>query len=133
MRAGQRHDRETGSAVVEFALVLPIVLLVLLAVVQVGALARDRLLLTQAARAGAREAAIEADDGSTTDAVRAAAAALDPARLGVTVSRTGTRGSPVSVHVTYEERIVGALAGWLFPSTVTLTGDATSMQEFGPT
>jgi Flp pilus assembly protein TadG len=131
-RAGRRRVGERGSAVVEFALVLPIVLLVLLAVVQVGALARDRLLLTQAARAGAREAAILADDAATISAVRAAAAALDPSRLTVAVARTGTRGSPVSVHVTYEERIVGALAGWLLPSTVMLAGDATSRQEFGP-
>jgi Flp pilus assembly protein TadG len=44
---------ERGSAVVEFALLLPIVCLVLLAVVQVGVLASDQLVITQAARAGA--------------------------------------------------------------------------------
>jgi Flp pilus assembly protein TadG len=128
----RRSDRERGSAVVEFALVLPIVLIVLLAVVQVGALARDRLLLAQAARAGARQAAIDASDASAEDAVRAAADALDPTRLSVVVSRTGVRGSPVSVHVTYQETVAGVLAGWLFPSSVELTGDATSRQEFGP-
>jgi hypothetical protein len=50
--ADQRLDR--GSAAVEFALLLPILLLLLLALVQVGVLARDSLLLTQASRAGAR-------------------------------------------------------------------------------
>jgi Flp pilus assembly protein TadG len=40
--------RERGSAVVEFALVLPVLLLLLLALVQVGVLARDRLMLAQA-------------------------------------------------------------------------------------
>jgi Flp pilus assembly protein TadG len=49
-----RRKRERGSAVVEFALLLPILLLVLLAVVQVGVLASDQLVITQAARAGAR-------------------------------------------------------------------------------
>lgn len=39
----------------EFALLLPILLILLLAVVQVGVLARDRLLLAQASRAGARD------------------------------------------------------------------------------
>ena len=48
-------DRETGTAAVEFALVLPIVLLVVLALVQTGLLVRDRLLVEAAARAGARE------------------------------------------------------------------------------
>ena len=130
-RAGPRRDRERGSAVVEFALVLPIVLLVLLAVVQVGALARDRLLLAQAARAGAREAAVDPSDVAVSDSVRAAGSALDPARLAIAVARTGTRGSPVSVHVTYEAPIAGVLAGWLLPSTVELTADAVSRQEFG--
>ena len=49
-----RRDRDSGSAAVEFALVLPVVLVVALALVQVGLLARDRLLVEAAARAGAR-------------------------------------------------------------------------------
>jgi Flp pilus assembly protein TadG len=44
---------DRGSAVVEFALVLPLLLLVVLAVVQVGLLGRDQLLVTQSSRAGA--------------------------------------------------------------------------------
>jgi Flp pilus assembly protein TadG len=40
--------------VVEFALVLPILLVVTLAVVQVGLVARDQLMVVQASRAGAR-------------------------------------------------------------------------------
>jgi Flp pilus assembly protein TadG len=47
--------RERGSAAVEFALLLPILLLLLLAFVQVGVIARDSLVLTQASRAGARD------------------------------------------------------------------------------
>jgi hypothetical protein len=50
-----RRNGERGSAVIEFALLLPILLLMLLAVVQVGVLASDQLVITQAARAGARE------------------------------------------------------------------------------
>ena len=50
MLADQRLDR--GSAAVEFALLLPIMLLLLLALVQVGVIARDSLVLTQASRAG---------------------------------------------------------------------------------
>ncbi len=46
-------QRQRGSAVVELALLLPILLLVLLAVVQVGVVARDQLVLVQSARAGA--------------------------------------------------------------------------------
>jgi Flp pilus assembly protein TadG len=43
-----------GSAVVEFALVLPLVLIVALGLVQVGLVVRDQLLVEAAARAEAR-------------------------------------------------------------------------------
>jgi TadE-like protein len=46
--------RQVGSAAVEFALVLPLVLVMALALVQVGLLVRDRLLVESAARAGAQ-------------------------------------------------------------------------------
>ena len=85
MPADRAHER--GSAAVEFALLLPIVLLLLLAFVQVGVLARDPLVLTQASRAGAREAAVQASSEAVEDAVRAAAVALDAA--GSTWTRRG--------------------------------------------
>ena len=123
--------RERGSAVVEFALLLPILLLVLLAFVQVGVLARDRLLLAQASRAGAREAAITDSDSSVLEAATLAGAGLDPARLRLAVERTGARGSPVTVSIAYDVPVAGVLAGWLLPSIVTLDVTATARQEFG--
>ncbi|MEX0743340.1 MAG: TadE/TadG family type IV pilus assembly protein [Actinomycetota bacterium] len=122
---------ESGSAVVEFALLLPILLLLLLAVVQVGVLASDRLLLAQAARAGAREAAIQESDEGVREAATTAGAGLDPERLRLEVTRTGSRGSPVTVSLSYDVRIVGVLAGWLLPATVTISTAATARQEFG--
>lgn len=116
---------------VEFALLLPIVLLLLLAVVQVGVLTRDRLLLAQSSRAGAREAAVTADEAAVEDAAARAAPGLDPGRLRIAVERTGTRGAPVTVSASYEVPVVAVLAGWLFPSTVTLDSAATARQEFG--
>jgi Flp pilus assembly protein TadG len=122
---------ESGSAVVEFALLLPILLLLLLAVVQVGVLASDRLLLAQAARAGAREAAVQELDEAVREAATAAGAGLDPERLRLEVARTGSRGSPVTVSLSYDVPIIGLLAGWLLPATVTISTAATARQEFG--
>ncbi|MEX2203486.1 MAG: TadE/TadG family type IV pilus assembly protein [Actinomycetota bacterium] len=122
---------ESGSAVVEFALLLPVLLLLLLAVVQVGVLASDRLLLAQAARAGAREAAVQQFDEAIREAATTAGAGLDPERLRLEVTRAGFRGSPVTVSLSYEVPIIGVLAGWLLPATVTISTAATARQEFG--
>ena len=123
--------RERGSAVVEFALLLPIVLLVLLAVVQVGVLGRDRLVLEQAARAGARVAAVDVSESAVDDAVRAAASALDGERLTVAIEREGSRGAAVAVTVRYDATTASLLAGWLVPASVALSATATMRQEFG--
>lgn len=126
----RRSDGQRGSAAIEFALVLPLVLLLLLALLQIGVLAHDRLVLTQASRAGAREAAVQPSVDAVDDAVRAAAAGLDPERLRVDVSWSGTRGAPVTVSVAYEMPIASVLAGWLFPASVSLDAAATMRQEF---
>ena len=122
---------ERGSAVVEFALVLPILLLVSLAIVQVGVIARDQLLTVEAARAGAREAAVDSDAEAVRSTAIAAAPGLDPARMELSVRRTGGLGQPVVVTVGYSVPITVPLAGWLFPSEVRLTAVTAMRQEFG--
>ena len=121
---------ERGSAVVEFALVLPILLMVTLAVVQVGLVARDQLMVVQASRAGAREAAVSLDAPAVRSAVVHAAVGLDPDALNVEVSRAGTLGEPVTVTVRYAESIRVPLVAWLFPSVISLRSSAVARQEF---
>jgi Flp pilus assembly protein TadG len=126
-----RPDRERGTAAVEFALVLPLVLVVVLALVQTGLLVRDRILVEAAARAGARAAAV-ADDGSAIrSAAVAAAPSLDEGALAVSVERAGTRGAPVTVAVRYTSAVRVPFVEWLFGSSVGMAATTTARQEFG--
>lgn len=123
--------KERGTAVAEFALVLPLLLVIALALVQVGLLVRDRLLVESAARAGARAAAIQEDATAIHDAVTQAAPDLDPDALTVSVSRGGARGDPVSVSIGYLSVVRVPLVGWLFGSHLTMRAEVTDRQEFG--
>ena len=123
--------RAEGSAAVEFALVPPLVLVMTLAVLQVGLFVKDLLVVHGAARAGAREAAVNADDGAVRDAAVDAAAGLAAERLAVEVMREGGAGTAVRVRVAYDAPIVIPVVRWLFPSDVTLAGAATLRQETG--
>jgi Flp pilus assembly protein TadG len=122
--------RQAGSAVVEFALVLPLVLLLALSLVQVGLLVRDRLLIEAAARAGARAAAVEADEVAVRAAALAAAPDLDPTLVALEIARQGTQGDPVAVSVSYDEVVRVPMIGWLFGSSIRLDATATDRQEF---
>jgi Flp pilus assembly protein TadG len=122
---------ESGTAAVEFALVLPLVLTIALALVQIGLVLRDRLLVESAARAGARTAAIVDDQAAVASAVQGAAPDLDPAALQVSIVRTGARGEPVTVTVGYVSEVRVPLVGWLFGGSVSMSAGATDRQEFG--
>ena len=128
MPADRAHER--GSAAVEFALLLPILLLLLLALVQVGVIARDSLVLTQASRAGAREAAVQGWSEGVEGAGRAAAGGVDTPPNGVLATGSGPRGAPVTVEVTYDAPVASFLEGWLLPESVSLRASATMRQEF---
>ncbi len=113
-RPGRARSRQGGQSTVELALLLPVVVLLLLAVIQVGLLGRDVLLVAHAAREGARAAAVDADEGA---ARRAALASSDLAeeRLDVRTRGRAGPGSRVEVVVAYRAPtavpIVGRLLG----------------------
>lgn len=99
------HRSERGQTTTEFALVLPVLALLLFGVIQFGLTFKNYLSLTDAVRAGARKAAVsrQAPDpvGATVGAVRASAADLNQTNLGVTVSSPWTPASDVTVSGTY--------------------------------
>ena len=123
MRPGER-----GSAALEMALVLPLALLIALALVQVGLVARDRAVVALAAREGSREAAVTTDDERVREAALRSGA-LPPERTEVDVARSGGVGDPVRVRVVYRVPLVVPFVEWLFPSNVRLVAEATMRQE----
>jgi hypothetical protein len=54
----QHPPRDRGAAAVEFALILPVVLLVIFAIIDFGRMLNAQITLTEAAREGARAAAL---------------------------------------------------------------------------
>jgi len=124
-RAASRSDR--GQAAVELALVLPVVLLLVLAALQVGLVARDVVLVQHAAREAARAAAVDGD----VSRIRAAAvegSGLPADRLEVTVSARGEPGTTVTVTVRYRSPTDVPLAGALVADRV-LDASATMRVE----
>jgi Flp pilus assembly protein TadG len=90
MKLKSLRKKEDGQALVEFAFVVPVLLLIILGIVQFGILFNNYITLTDAVRAGARQAAVSRTLANptqvTTDRVRRSAAGLDSNKLTVSVA-----------------------------------------------
>ena len=94
----------------EMALVLPLLIVVVMALVEVGIVARAQIELINAAREGAREAAVSPDPGRAADAARRALGDLAPhARIGV--ERAHRVGGRARVTVDLRHRMAAPLFG----------------------
>jgi len=108
---------ERGQTAVEFALVAPILIVLVLGIIQIGVAFHDYVTLTDAARAGARKAIVARfSGGSLSDAqqaVRNSASSLNQSTLGVSVTDPSwnTPGSLVTVTATYPYSINIPLLG----------------------
>ena len=110
---------DDGQALVEFALVLPVLLVLALAIAQLAELGVARLALEHAAAEGARIGALTNDDELVRDSVVAAAAPLDARAIAVEIvptehepPRSGEpRGSLLRVRLRYPLRAPLAFAG----------------------
>ncbi len=108
-----------GQAVVELALVLPLFLLLVFGILEFGNVLNEYLVITAAAREGARAAAVQTEETAVIATVRTAAATVDRGSLQVTVTPAAaprTRGQAVTVTVTNSVTITTPLISVFFPS-----------------
>lgn len=114
---------ERGTAAVEMALLAPVLIVLVAAVVAAGRIVETESAVLAVAREAARTAADAPDAASAHTAAAstatqvAAGLGLDPSRIVVTQSASGFgRGEPYRVSVSYEVRLedlpgLGALPG----------------------
>jgi Flp pilus assembly protein TadG len=122
VRPAARGASARGATAVEYALILPVLLLFLLGIMDVGRLAWTQATLKYATAAAARCAAINATACATTAQIQAYGAAhayaMDLAASDFTVT-TLTCGRSVSVSTSF-----GFVTPWIAPMSVTLAADA---------
>ena len=112
--APTRPSADGGQSTVELALVLPVLLVLVIGIVQVGLVVRDHVRVVHAAREGARAAAVSSDPAAAEHAV-SRNAGLEPGRVRVVTTGRGAAGSAVTVTVTYRCATDLPLIGPLLP------------------
>ena len=117
-----RQD-ERGAAIVEFALVAPLLLLMVLGIAEFGRAYHVQTTLSQAAREGVRVMALKNDPAGAIDATKEAAAPT-LTLTNVTVTPASCVASGLTPAATATVTVIYPLAftSKLFGSGVTLTG-----------
>ena len=118
MKKRRNITSEQGQTMTEFAIVLPILVVLLFGIIQFGIAFNNYVTITDAARAGARKAAVSRQSsnpaGDCTSMVRSSASDLDQTKLQVSCTSSWGIGSDVTVDVQYPYSI--SLIGWVVKS-----------------
>lgn len=121
-RQAATEARDRGSVAVEFALLLPVLLLIIFGVIDFGRAISDQITLTQAAREGARLASLGYSDSAVQSRAQSAATGLSPVTVTVSSSCPAGAGNGVDavVQTSYQFSFitpVGAFAAMLGSSS----------------
>jgi Flp pilus assembly protein TadG len=128
-----RSKGQRGQSSLEFALVLPLLLLVILVLAQLGILLFSHLILVQAARDGVREGVVTNDNGAIIEKVRNSAALLDQSRVKITISPASSQsrgiGDSLTVSVQYQVSTVFPGLDRILPSFFTIRSSTSMRME----
>ncbi|HEX8511258.1 MAG TPA: TadE family protein [Propionibacteriaceae bacterium] len=122
----RRQNRERGAAAVEFALVVPLLLMLMLGIAEFGRAYSTQTILSGAAREGVRVMALQNSTSAARTAAIAAAAptlSLTTSQIGITTSPTSTpiscaSGGQTTITITYSMPYLSDFFG----SSITLKG-----------
>ncbi len=144
----RRVRKERGAALVEFAMVMPLLLLLVFGIMEVGWLFAQQVEVRNAAREGARIAAVStpditdssytgSPDGSFTyhDVVQRACDSLDlsTGAVSVTLTASGTEvGDTATIQLTSTYNSLTGFLDFAFGSTLTIDTDVQFRLEQPP-
>ena len=120
-----RRGSERGSAIIEFALVLPLMLLLIFGITEFGRALMTTNILTQAAREGARVQATAADTTATKVRINAVLSAANVTPSLISIAGPGG-GDAITVIV---ESNFNFLAANVLSGTITLRGTSIMRSE----
>lgn len=125
--------RKTGQSLVEMALVLPVILLLLTAVIDFGLLFNNYLVVSNASREGARCASIGYTDIQVKNTVRNFASTLDVDKLSIIIEPNApggrTSGDAVTVTVQYRYSMMTPVIAAVFREPIDLKTSTTMRCE----
>ncbi|HEY5584947.1 MAG TPA: TadE/TadG family type IV pilus assembly protein [Ruminiclostridium sp.] len=119
-----------GQALVEFAIILPVILLLVMGIFQFGMMLNSYLTIENASREGARAGIVGSSDAEIQELIIAISPILDPLNVTVDITPNETdrgSGDTLTVKVTYNYKLTVPIISSLFNNVIVLNGQ-TSMR-----
>lgn len=121
---------QKGQSLVEFAIILPLLLIVVLGILQFALMLNSYLTVENASREGARGGIVGSSDAEIEQLIIATSPNLDPENLTVNIipnEANRESGNTLTVNVSYKYQLNVPIIGTLFNNEVVLNGQ-TSMR-----
>ncbi|MCK8059964.1 MULTISPECIES: TadE/TadG family type IV pilus assembly protein [unclassified Fusibacter] len=106
------RSKKKGQSVVEFAILVPVLVLVLIAIIEFGLVFNAYFVLQTSARDAARQLSLGETDANTIAQIEAQAFGLDTSKLTITITPADTSrssGDDVTVNVIYNHTVITPL------------------------
>jgi len=108
-----------GQSMVEFALILPLLVLLLMAILEFGNIFHSYLLITYSSREGARMGVVGHTDQQVTTRIQDICSTLDGSQISIVIDPADpqyrTRGTPLTVKVDYNVTLFTPLVNTFLP------------------
>lgn len=121
---------QKGQALIEFAIIMPILLMFVMGILQFGMMLNSYLTIENASREGARAGIIGSSDIEIRDLIIVTSPSLNPENLTVTITpdeASRKSGDTLTVNVTYSYKLIVPIISSFFNDGVVLRGQ-TSMR-----
>jgi|LGVF01.2.fsa_nt_gb Flp pilus assembly protein TadG len=102
-----KFKSEKGQSLVEFALLIPLLILILMAIIEFGFMFNAYITISNASREGARLGSLGGSDAAVTERVADTTDHLNQGDMTVTVTPAlRSRGDMITVEVNYDYQLI---------------------------
>lgn len=124
--------KSDGQSLVEFAILLPVLLLILMGIMEFGMMLNSYLTIRNSSREGARAAIVGSTDTAIRSLILTDSPTLNAADLTISITPScgsGISGDPLTVDIKYNYHLTVPIISSIFGNTVTLDAQTTMRIE----
>ncbi len=123
---------EKGQSTLELAFVLPVIIMIITAIIDFGLLFNNYLIISNAAREGARNAVIGTADAQIAVIMSSITGTLDQASMSITIEPAESirkKGDEITVTVGYDNSLITPVISALVPNPVHIVAKTVMRME----